>query len=148
MAGEGDKYKIKIVRTGIGDPFLLGKFQFDLEGALDPKTTPVQDLEIKVEFSLDNDDFHTYGNIQLKKNLSDWATNESQTATYYFGMPFDPGDGYETGQTIYLKLTFTASNAYIQLDGGSNNHSTYEMPFLTNSSTHFPSVPVYYYWEA
>lgn len=144
----GDKYKIKIIKTGIGDPFLLGEFQFDLDGGINPKTTPVQDLEIKVEFSTDNDDFHTYGNIQLKKNLSDWATSNENQARYYFGLPFDPGGGYTTGSTIYLKLTFSASNHAIALDGGSNNHSTYTMNYLTDLSTHFPSVPVYYYWES
>ncbi len=143
----GDKYKIKIVRTGIGDPFLLGVFEFDLEEALNPKVIPVQDLEIKVEFSTDNDDFHTYGNIQLKKNLSDWATTVETTARYYFGLPFDPGSGYSSGDTIYLRLTFSASNFDIALDGGSNNHSTYQLDFLPNSTSHFPSVPVYYYWE-
>lgn len=147
----GDKYKIKIVRTGIGDPFLLGEFQFDLDGGIDPSIRPLKDLEIKVEMGPSGGDLHTYGYIVLKKNLTDWATGSGDAARYFFGMPFDPTDNYDDGDAIQLRLTFQSTDSDepgIELDGGSNNHSTFDMTYLSSMNTNFPSVPVYYYWEA
>lgn len=140
-----DKYKIKIVRTGIGDPFLVGEFYFDTENGLDPAQHPVDGLDIQIEFQMADNDFHTFGHIKVSKQLDNWAKTQGMDSNYHFGLPFDPGSLYEVGDAVVMKLTFTTGNHGVELDGGSNNHSTYTLVYDPAHALDF-STTCYYYW--
>jgi hypothetical protein len=129
------RYKIRIIRTSIGDPFLLVQFQFEVpSGYTDPATTPVENMGIVVDFSLtgESNSFQQFGVLQLKKPIANWQPSGSDGAhNYYFGLPFDPGSGYNQSDdpSIYLKIYFTCTNGTIILNDGNDNHSTYTMNY-------------------
>lgn len=142
-----DKYKIKIVRTGIGDPFLLGEFYFDTENGLNPANTPCEGLQIAVEFQDEDGGFHHFGSITVTSTVNNWAKSMGLDTNYHFGLPFDPGSGYIVGNTVTMKLTFTTGNYPVALDDGSNDHSTYVMEY-DPSGQFGVQAPCYYQWEA
>ncbi len=147
------KYKIVIVETGVGDPFLLGKFQFGTGNGITVPSEeyPLLGLQIKIEFSNSNnsDDFQEIGTVNMANPFTSWVYDPAsgQSPVYYFGLPFDPRS-YTAGQTVYLKITCSCASGDIQMDNGSNNHSTYLMNYSNSSDKDFPPVPVYYFWEA
>jgi hypothetical protein len=145
-----DPYKIRIIKTGIGDPFLLGEFNFDTsDGYADPADVPVQNLNIKIEFSVDSgESFPNYGHIVLQAPLANWQMAGVTTPRYFFGLPFDPGSSYEAEQAIQLRLTFTCDNLPIVIEGhnqGQNDQIILHMTYQGNP-VELPTVPVYYYW--
>jgi hypothetical protein len=145
MAGP---YKIRIIKTGIGDPFLLGEFEFITgSGYTDPKDVPVQNLDIKIEFSVDSgDSFPNYGHVVLQQPLANWTMDSTLTARYFFGLPFDPGSSYVAEQTILLRLTFTCDNGSITIDEHDEDQAdqiTLTMPYM-GTPVELPTVSVYY----
>lgn len=145
----GPTYKIRIIKTGIGDPFLLGEFEFLTgSGYTDPASEPVQDLSIKVELSTDSDNYPNYGTVVLQQPIKGWqlSNSDNNAPRYFFGLPFDPGSNYDSQQTIYLRLTFTCSNGSIILGNGSDNSQTITL-YYSGDYADLPTVPVYYFWQ-
>ncbi len=144
------KYKIRVVQTGIGDPFLLGWFQFETgTGISNPATAPLPSLQIDVQFRLAGGEWHDYGTVSLLKPIANWqGANEDATPRYFFGLPFDPGSNFKLGDSVELYLQFSAGSGIdILLDDGSNNHSTYQLSY-TDSPIDLPIVSVYYSYPA
>lgn len=140
------KYKIRVIQTGIGDPFFVGTFQFDYSqaGYTNPATTPLQNLTIAIAFKNDDGEWVAYGSITVNKPLSNWQSDDNDgTPTYHFGLPFDPGSEFTIGNTLHYKLTFTANNAQIILNDGSDNTSSHSMTFSSSTSV-YPELHVYY----
>ncbi|HEX2901501.1 MAG TPA: hypothetical protein VHS96_17430, partial [Bacteroidia bacterium] len=145
----GPTYKIRIIKTGIGDPFLLGEFEFITSGGYaNPANDAVQDLTIKVEFSNDGDSYPNYGTVTMQQPIKGWqmSISDGTAPRYFFGLPFDPGENYTSQQTIYLRLTFSCSNGSIILGNGSDNSQTITLPY-SGDYADLPSVAVYYYWQ-
>ena len=97
MSQEGNKYKIQIVKAGIGDPFLLITAQFLDNDGYDPTTNPIDDLEVKIGFAYSPDD-------DLYYFWKGYSNNISEMGPYRFGIPFDRPDDWNEGRDVYIRI--------------------------------------------
>ena len=107
MSQSGDKYKIQIVRTGIGDPFLLLKFQFTEDG-LNPTEYPIDSMEF--HFLIGNTP-PSSSNGELARVLT---YKTSGLGPYRVGVPFDEPEGFNPGSTAYARV-------YVFVNGTNSN---------------------------
>ncbi len=103
-SGGNDKYEIQIVKTGIGDPFLILNFVFNPNG-INPSEQTVSDLKIIAKFSTDNDHWITIGHV-VTEFIDGDATMEP-APFYRAGIPFSPPDNFSTLTTVYVDYEFT-----------------------------------------
>ena len=100
MSQSGDKYKIQIVRTGIGDPFLLVNFEFTADGK-NPTEHPISDFEVVAYVSNDQNNWIYLGYTK--------AESISKFGPYRIGIPFDEPDGFSDTETVYAQIQFGAN---------------------------------------
>ena len=97
MAQSGDKYKIQIVKTGIGDPFLVVRFQFDADG-ISPVEEPISSLQFLFYLSEDQ-------SFPGEKQIGSFITTKvSKLDPYRVGIPFDAPAAYTEGDPLNLRI--------------------------------------------
>ena len=116
MSQEGNKYKIQIVKAGIGDPFLLITAQFLDNDGYDHTTNPIDDLEVKIGFAYSpEDDFYYFGKV--------YSNNISEMGPYRFGIPFDRPDDWNEGRDVYIRIIVEKDgDDNFDVDGTGINH--------------------------
>lgn len=97
MADSGDKYKIQIVRTGIGDPFLVVNFEFQDDG-LSPIEHPISQFEVVAFVSNDENNWEYIGYTK--------SESIAKMGPYRIGIPFDEPPGFSESETVYVQLQF------------------------------------------
>lgn len=107
MSQSGDKYKIQIVRTGIGDPFLVLKYQFAEDG-LNPVEYPINQMEF--HFLVGNTP-PSSSNGELAKVLT---FKTSALGPYRIGVPFDEPEGFDPSSTAFARV-------YVFVNGSHDN---------------------------
>ncbi len=105
MAEGGDKYKIQIVKTGIGDPFLVVNFKFT-EDSLNPIENPVQNVQVYLSIS-NTMQFTTDTGLGyvLTYKVSDYGP-------YRVGIPFDRPESWTLEEPLWLQVTIYVNGQF------------------------------------
>ncbi len=116
-AGDKKKYKIQLIKAGIGDPLICVAFKFLADPNYDnPEEYPVENLDI----------FSSLEYLTAPRTYSQKSSGNIQMATfhtlnsYYLTFPFDQPEDYTPGNEIY---------GVIQASGTDNNGTAYTIDF-------------------
>lgn len=133
----GDKYKLKIVKVGIGDPYIMVETQFDSSGVL-PTEDPVSVMQVQFMFSLDGVSYQDFGIVETLRQLDTMGP-------YYFGLPFDPGSGFDMGDEVWVQIHFNSSPYATDVNDTDSHIFTQQLTYLGGPNEPF-SIPIYYNW--
>ncbi len=144
----GPTYKIRIIKTGIGDRLAVGNFQFEDDDEFsNPSTDPVVGLQIQFAFKLNNGEFVNLASMTYSQEIAGRKIGNEANPSYVFSFPFDIGSGYESGDAIQIKLTFSCTNGEIWMEDSESNSAVYA-PTFTSTPSSYSTIYTFYKWMA
>lgn len=120
MAGPNKKFKIQIIKAGIGDPLIAACFQFMDESGFDnPEEYPVENMKIQISFNyLKSNGTWSDSKISGSAKMANFGTLNY----YYLTFPFDQPEDINLDDT-QINMEVIATSLY---DSTSEEYYTVE----------------------
>lgn len=147
MATSDPKYKIKIVRGGIGDPLATIGFQFeapDSSYSIPSPQVPLGEFSLQISVTRNGPS----GNGGGEKGITT-STSLTSAGPYFMTLPFDSAVELTPEDILTVSLQATAAHAQVEFEGGNGSTWSHSLNYLYQivdmevsvDYTYFPSPP-------